>query len=60
MIDHEDHPLNTFDISHIPVLFFEMNNFGRAQALFLATLTKNMGDENSQSMFVGNQSYRLS
>jgi hypothetical protein len=51
MIDHEDHPLNTFDISHIPVLFLGMDNFGRAQALFLATLTKNMGDENSQSMF---------
>ena len=37
---------------HIFLFFFSgMDNFGRAQALFLATLTKNMGDENSQSMF---------
>ncbi len=51
MIDHEDHPMNTFDISHIPVLFSGMDTFGRAQALFLSTLTKNIGDENSQRMF---------
>ncbi len=37
---------------HIFLFFFSgMDNFGRAQASFLATLTKNMGDENSQSMF---------
>jgi len=36
MIDHKDHPMNTFDISHIPVLFSGMDNFGRAQASFLA------------------------
>jgi len=23
MIDHKDHPMNTFDLSHIPVLFWE-------------------------------------
>jgi len=51
MIDHEDHPMNTFDISHIPVLFSGMDTFGRAQALFVATLTKNIGDENSQRSF---------
>jgi len=51
MIDHEDHPVNTFYISHIPVLFSGMDTFGRAQASFLAALTKNIGDKNSQRMF---------
>ena len=50
MIDHEDHPLNTFDISHIPVLFSGMDTFGRAQALFLATLT-NIGDNDRDRLF---------
>jgi len=50
MIDHEDHPMNTFDLSHIPVLFSGMDPFGRAQASFLATLT-NIGDKNRRRMF---------
>ena len=43
MMDHQDHPMNTFDLSHIPVLFSGMDTFGRAQASFLETLT-NIGD----------------
>jgi len=50
MIDHKDHLMNTFDLSHIPVLFSGMDNFGRAQASFLATLT-NIGDNDCDRMF---------
>ncbi len=50
MIDHEDHPMNTFDLSHIPVLFSGMDTYGRAQASFLATLT-NIGDNDRDRMF---------
>ncbi len=50
MIDHKDHPMNTFDLSHVPVLFSGMDTFGRAQASFLATLT-NIGDNDRDRMF---------
>ena len=50
MIDHEDHPMNTFDLSHVPVLFSGMDPFGRAQASFLATLT-NISDNDRDTMF---------
>jgi len=50
MIDHEDHPMNTFDLSHVPVLFGGMDTFGTAQASFLATLT-NIGDNDRDRMF---------
>jgi len=50
MIDHEDHPMNTFDLSYVPVLFLGMDTFGRAQASFLATLT-NTGDNDRDRMF---------
>jgi hypothetical protein len=43
MIDHEHHPMNTFDLSHIPVLFSGMDTFGRSQSSFLETST-NIGD----------------
>ncbi len=39
MIDHEHHPKNTFDLSHIPVLYSGMDTFGRSQSSFLATST---------------------
>ncbi len=35
--------MNTFDLSHIPVLFSGMDTFGRSQASFLETLT-NIGN----------------
>ena len=50
MIDHEDHPMNTFDLSHVPVLFSGMDPYGRAQASFLATLT-NISDNDRDTMF---------
>jgi len=50
MIDHVDHPMNTFDLSHVPVLFSGMDPFGRAQASFLATLT-NISDNDRDTMF---------
>ena len=35
--------MNTFDLSHIPVLFSGMDTFGRSQSSFLETST-NIGD----------------
>jgi hypothetical protein len=51
MIDHKLHPMNTFNLSHIPVLFLGMDTFGRAQASFLAALTKNIGNNDRDRMF---------
>jgi hypothetical protein len=50
MIDHEHHPMKTFDLSHIPVLFSGMDTFERSQALFLATFT-NIGNSDHNRLF---------
>jgi len=50
MIDHEHHPMNTFDLSHIPVLFSGMDTFERSQASFLATFT-NIGNSDHDRLF---------
>ena len=42
--------MNTFDLSHIPVLFSGMDTFGRSQASYLATYT-NIGDNDHDRIF---------
>ncbi len=50
LLRDKEHPMNTFDLSHIPVLFSGMDTFESSQASFLATFT-NIGNSDRDRLF---------